>query len=58
MNALVKALSCLGWLPAYAWQRLTRRAPRTDTVHLMVALADHFEPSIVPEAPQTLASAD
>ena len=58
MNALVKAFGCLGWLPAHGWQRLTRRAPRTDTVHLMVALADHFEPSIVPEAPQTLASAD
>jgi hypothetical protein len=33
------------WLPSYAWQRLTRRAPR-GTVHLIFALADHFEPAI------------
>ncbi len=31
----------------FAWQKLTRRAPR-GPVHLMIALADHFEPSIVP----------
>ena len=39
-----------GWrlLPSYAWQRLTRRGPR-GRVHLIIALADHFEPSIVPE---------
>jgi hypothetical protein len=35
-------------LPSYAWQRLTRRVPR-GRVHLMIALVDHFEPSIVPE---------
>jgi hypothetical protein len=35
-------------LPSYAWQRLTRRRPR-GPVHLIIALADHFEPSIVPE---------
>ena len=36
------------WLPGYLWRRLTRlSAPRR--VHLMVTLADHFEPSIVPE---------
>ena len=36
------------WLPSYAWQRLTRRIPN-GTVHLIIALADHFEPSIIPE---------
>jgi hypothetical protein len=36
------------WLPSYAWQRITRSAPR-GTVHLIIALADHFEPAIVPE---------
>jgi hypothetical protein len=36
------------WLPAYAWQRLTRRAPDVP-VHLVFALADHFEPAIVPK---------
>src|SRR5271165_1017769 len=35
------------WLPAYAWQRVARRAPRRG-VHLIIVLADHFEPSIVP----------
>jgi len=38
----------LRWLPSYAWQRLTRKRPRGH-VHLIFALADHFEPSIVPE---------
>ncbi|MGA9543864.1 MAG: class I SAM-dependent methyltransferase [Candidatus Sulfotelmatobacter sp.] len=35
------------WLPAYAWQRVRRRAPR-GSVHLMIAVADHFEPAIDP----------
>jgi len=35
-------------LPNYAWQKITRRLPR-GPVHLVIALADHFEPSIVPE---------
>ena len=32
------------WMPRYVWQRFTRRLPRTG--HVIVALADHFEPSI------------
>lgn len=32
-------------LPAYGWQRLTRRVP-DGPVHLILALADHFEPAI------------
>ncbi|MCU1295985.1 MAG: hypothetical protein JWO91_263 [Acidobacteriaceae bacterium] len=36
------------WLPSYAWQRLTRRVPQ-GPVHLIFAIADHFEPAIVPE---------
>jgi hypothetical protein len=35
------------WFPAYAWQRATRRVP-SGSVHLIIALADHFEPGIVP----------
>jgi len=35
-------------LRSFAWNRLTRRVPACP-VHLMIALADHFEPSIVPE---------
>jgi hypothetical protein len=36
------------WLPAYAWQKLTRRVP-AGPVHIILALADHFEPAIVPQ---------
>lgn len=35
-------------LPSYAWQNFTRRVSR-GRVHLIIALADHFEPSIMPE---------
>jgi len=34
-------------LPPYFWQRLTRRNPR-GRVHLILAVADHFEPSALP----------
>jgi hypothetical protein len=43
----VRKLSRSRWLPSYAWQRLTRPIPR-GKVHLIFALADHFEPAIVP----------
>ena len=36
------------WLPSYFWQRMSRSQPRSRT-HLIFALADHFEPSIVPD---------
>src|SRR5436305_14907115 len=36
------------WVPSYFWQRLTRPNPPERT-HLIIALADHFEPAIVPE---------
>ena len=45
---LAKALRTLRWLPAYGWQRLVRRPDPARPVHLILALADHFEPSIVP----------
>lgn len=47
---LPKGLRSLRWLPAYAWQRLIRRSPIMTPVHLAIALADHFEPSILPNA--------
>ncbi len=47
-RSLVGKVSYGKWIPSYAWQRLTRSIPRT-TVHLIIALADHFEPAIVPE---------
>jgi hypothetical protein len=43
-----KLASSVRWIPSYAWQRLTRHQPRGH-VHLILALADHFEPAIVPE---------
>ncbi|MGH9702802.1 MAG: hypothetical protein ACRD4K_05465, partial [Candidatus Acidiferrales bacterium] len=46
------------WLPAAGWQRLKRRRSRVQPVHLLIALADHFEPSIVPNAPGTYAPHD
>jgi hypothetical protein len=36
------------WLPGYAWQRLTRRSIFGGSTHLVIALADHFEPAILP----------
>lgn len=41
---LVKAMR---WLPNCVGQTLARRGPR-GVVHLILALADHFEPAIVP----------
>jgi hypothetical protein len=35
------------WVPGYLWQRLVRRRPRSRT-HVILTLADHFEPAIVP----------
>jgi hypothetical protein len=43
-----KVASVLRWFPGYAWQRLRRRTP-AGTVHLILAVADHFEPAIVPD---------
>ena len=51
IRKLTYASKCL---PAYAWQRLTRRNPGGQ-LHLIIAVADHFEPSIVPEAPSSFA---
>lgn len=42
-----KASYAWRWVPGYFWQRVTRGRP-PKRVHLVIALADHFEPSIVP----------
>jgi hypothetical protein len=42
-----KVVYSLKVFPLFAWQRLTRHIPR-GRIHLIVALADHFEPAIVP----------
>ena len=36
----------LSWLPGYLWQRCVRAAPRERPVHVMIGIADHFEPPI------------
>jgi hypothetical protein len=50
-----KILRSLRWLPAYTWQRLVRHTPRGRSAHLIIALADHFEPSFMPACPQQYA---
>jgi len=46
-SASKKASRTMRWFPSYAWQRMTRRTVWHHT-HLIIALADHFEPAIVP----------
>ena len=53
-----KALRCLRWVPTYAWQRLTRGLPSRQPVHLMFAIANHFEPEFMPGAPGRYADLD
>jgi hypothetical protein len=36
------------WLPGYIWQRLTRPSSFSGSTQLIIALADHFEPAILP----------
>ncbi len=50
-----KALLCLRWLPAYGWQRFTRRTAWSAPAHLIICLADHFEPAFLPDAPHLFA---
>jgi hypothetical protein len=50
-SQLSKAFECLRWLPAYGYQRLTRGAHVRNRTHLIIALADHFEPTYQPENP-------
>src|SRR5215469_7775920 len=44
-------------LPAYLWQRCTRRGPKGN-VHLLLCVADHFEPSSLAGDFSGYASAD
>lgn len=46
---LEKIRTILPWLPAYAWQRCVRRLPDSVPVHLVIGVADHFEPMNRPE---------
>jgi hypothetical protein len=55
-SALFGRIGCiLPWLPSYLWQRCLRRLPDVRPVHLIIALADHFEPAIQPAVPRAYA---
>lgn len=52
-----KAFRSLRWLPAYAWQRCQRGPlPRIGPLHLLISVADHFEPAIIPHNPRAFAN--
>src|SRR6516165_2271074 len=46
-----KIRTLLPWLPVYLWQRIARHTVVRGPVHLIIALADHSEPSYVPNPP-------
>jgi hypothetical protein len=48
MAILRKILSNARWLPAYLGQRVLRPGSPLKQARLIIALADHFEPSIMP----------
>src|SRR5215470_921483 len=48
--------AALRWLPSYALQLASRRAPSGRPLHVMLAIANHFEPEFVPGTPATFAS--
>lgn len=43
-----KAWLSLRWLPTLMYQLLSRRDDKTSGIHLIMGVADHFEPAIVP----------
>src|SRR6267378_2766515 len=53
--SLEKVQSTLPWLPTYIWQRCFRGQPDLRPIHLIIGVANHFEPAIRPEAPGTFA---
>jgi hypothetical protein len=48
----------LQWLPSWAWQHVVPRPARQAALQVLVAVADHFEPAIVPEKPGSFAPRD
>src|SRR5436190_13787592 len=44
----IKILSSFKWISTYAWQQTISRAHSSVPPHLILALADHFEPYILP----------
>ncbi|MGB2663723.1 MAG: hypothetical protein WAK48_06960 [Candidatus Acidiferrum sp.] len=41
----------LPWLPEYVWQRVLRHMPEVRPIHLIIGVADHFEPVVQARAP-------
>ena len=56
LERLGKMWHNLRWLPSFLWQSLSRGSNHASSVHLIIGIADHFEPSILPGIPG--ASAD
>jgi len=50
-SRLRKAARSSRWIPYYFWRRLVYQKPRVNPVHLIIGVADHFEPSFVPNVP-------
>lgn len=48
-KTLAQKFTYCKWLPNYVWQRMSRSAAG-GKVHLVIAIADHFEPSFLPES--------
>jgi hypothetical protein len=55
---LGKIVQGMRWVPSYGWQQLTRRAAGRNFSHLIISLADHFEPAYLPETPWLYARRD
>lgn len=51
---LAKLPNNVRWMPAYVGQRVLRRRHLPKPFHLVIALADNFEPYIVPQNPRIL----
>jgi hypothetical protein len=57
-SQLSKAFETMRWLPTYGLQRLTRRSLNGKRAHLIITLADHFEPTYLPDNPSEFAKLD
>jgi hypothetical protein len=57
-SALRKLISSVRWVPSYLRGQITPEQGLTPPKHLLFAVADHFEPSFLPEAPSELAPCD
>ncbi|MGH9454214.1 MAG: hypothetical protein ACRD2O_09635 [Terriglobia bacterium] len=58
MIAWEKLQTTARWAPSYFWQRFARPIPSHKPLHLILGLADHFEPAFNVENPQLYAPRD